>query len=114
MTATHTPGPWIIDTGSEYDAMNPPKKGTCVGSAELAFTTVAIRQDNQDHFACPSVEILNETGMANARLIAAAPEMYDIILAMERTFSLWGGTDLCDYEEITDRIAALRKTIEGE
>jgi hypothetical protein len=79
MNSQHTPGPWSLDHGSAFDTDNQPLPGFAVGSAELGFTTVTIRAVGQTLTPCPSVDKLREIGLANARLIAAAPELLEAL-----------------------------------
>jgi hypothetical protein len=62
MTATHTPGPWRVDAGDDGDIYIETFSGELVGIAPLDTKPNAPNRATQH---------------ANARLIAAAPEMHD-------------------------------------
>lgn len=67
MTTQHTPGPWVINRGDYSDTAS-------IGSSDwwgLAEVFIRLEGDTKDHPA----------GLANARLIAAAP---DLLEALER------------------------------
>lgn len=70
----HTPGPWRVDPRSYAEGA----RGHVVCNVELAFTTLAVRGE-PDHLACPSKVALDEIGHANARLVAAAPELLEAL-----------------------------------
>ena len=80
MSTQHTHGPWVLDHGSTFDTDNQPLPGFAIGSAELGFTTVTIRAVGQTLTPCPSVDKLREIGLANARLISAAPELLEALV----------------------------------
>ena len=74
MTATHTPGPWEIDTDTR-----PVEVCTIHGMPPQGAdgqSWVYVRGALGDWGAT------EETNMANARLIAAAPIMYDFIVML--------------------------------
>ena len=75
MSAKHTPGPWSLDTGSQFDQENSPLDGFAVGYAEVGISIVTIRAVGQTMTPCPSLEVLEQIGLANANLMAAAPDM---------------------------------------
>jgi hypothetical protein len=70
-----TPGLWLVDRGDYWDLDNPPMKGAAVASVALGLGCLTIRAPETANRPCPSYEKLMEEGEANARLIAAAPEM---------------------------------------
>lgn len=53
-------------------------RGPAICAVEKAFTTISIHAQPTGK-PCPTVEILDETGEANARLIAAAPELLEAL-----------------------------------
>jgi len=62
MKATHTPGPWVV-----------------------AATLDQVRVDSETHGAIASFGIapfIDDESRANARLVAAAPELYNAVLAV--------------------------------
>lgn len=73
---THTPGPWRIVTpplpGFSTVAGKPVGQAIC--TVEKCLTEIAIHAE-PDGKPCPSTEILDAQGEANARLIAAAPDL---------------------------------------
>ncbi len=73
MSTKHTPGPWRIVDDSEMK-----NRGPAICGVEKAFTTISIHAHPTGK-PCPTVEILDETGEANARLIAAAPELLEAL-----------------------------------
>ncbi len=85
----HTPGPWMID-GISRDILAP--------DGELLATAYQMTVDVDEEMANP-----DDTGVANARLIAAAPELLDALKAIHegaaRTIS-----DSGDYSYALDRI----------
>lgn len=107
-STTHTPGPWAVDSGDGGD----PSVG--VGPTP---TTVFINVPNDDRFRVVEIATVNDTiydndedghplycgdPAANARLIAAAPELLAIVKALVAP---------CIYERQADRIAEARRII---
>jgi hypothetical protein len=83
----HTPGPWStlhnIALGSTYIVSNP-EKGLYIATIEI--------EPSQKTYAPPKIE--NE---ANARLIAAAPELLEMVIAYKLHHKLMlQVTDDCD------------------
>lgn len=65
-----TPGPWVV---AEDDASNRPARGT----------RVVVRATDDTEFVLADCGAANnERGRANARLIAAAPDLYEALRAM--------------------------------
>lgn len=67
-----TPGPWVYDSGSFY--------AQC--QLDSAGLTKRLRGSDRDLFEMPIAEIGRgrpENSKANARLIAAAPEMFELL-----------------------------------
>lgn len=62
MTSQHTPGPWKVSQNVTRHVIGP--EGGVVACAELTWT--------------------NEITEANARLIAAAPELLEALISLER------------------------------
>lgn len=73
MKTQHTPGPWTIDVW-DYSHANPPRKELNVQSATLLLATVAWDEGKENPFT-----VQNETAQANARLIAAAPDLLEAL-----------------------------------
>ena len=79
MSAKYTPGPWLLVTGSQFDQENPSLDGFAVGYAEVGISTVTIRAVGQTMTPCPSLEVLEQIGLANANLMAAAPDLLEAL-----------------------------------
>jgi hypothetical protein len=69
MKTTHTPGPWRTCLLSYQQG----GRGQVVAEVPTCFGTIAVRADPV--YPCPSKDKLDAEGQANARLIAAAPDM---------------------------------------
>lgn len=54
-------------------------KGHVVCEVPTAFNTITIRAPRTRDFACPSVKVLDDQGLANARLITQAPRMLETL-----------------------------------
>ncbi len=88
MGTQHTPGPWVVNGDpaklSEY-AICAESRGKGYGSS----VAVATQRDGRN-------PISREEAMANARLIAAAPEMLDVVRSVAATgFHVIPGRDEC-------------------
>lgn len=82
----HTPGPWVIDNRSVSDAepqANSGRRalGDVIAECPTAFSGNTIRAPHTAHESCPTKEVLDERGIANARLVCAAP---DLLAEMKR------------------------------
>ena len=69
MESKHTPGPWwlgVSEDGRHYRAVN--------AKGHMQLATVVWLMDDDDLYCAPSPEC-----EANARLIAAAPKMYELL-----------------------------------
>ena len=66
----HTPGPWISES--------PTRDGTSVKSTAALFSTVAWCGAGSIWSSSGSYEISHEEAEANARLIAAAPDLLEV------------------------------------
>lgn len=91
--ATHTPGPWLI--------------------ADLMIEALA-DPENSDSYYAPICELdegwNDETNRANARLIAAAPELLAALEGIDEELSLWG-EDTLERMNLTARLEAIRAAI---
>jgi len=58
-------------------------RGPAICGVEKAFTTISIHAQPTGK-PCPTVEILDETGEANARLIVAAPALLEALKRLKR------------------------------
>lgn len=91
----HTPGPWHVDP----DNFNGRRQSGLCASIMDAKKDVYLaevwadfeREENDEDIELPP----SGTGLANAQLIAAAP---DLLAALQATLDLWGaaGFDVCD------------------
>jgi len=76
MTTKHTPGPWT------YERLYPHKKGCAIGTGNLtnptASTLIATAWNTTKGLSGPQ----DEETEANARLIAAAPELLEALQGM--------------------------------
>ncbi len=98
----HTPGPWTLETV-------PTSIGTChkIGP----FPSLGVREENHACVYADNVRPhdyghshVGDELLANARLIAAAPEMLDLLQHM---------AEVCPVPEFRDRIVAIVAKIEG-
>lgn len=97
----HVPGPWT----AEYDASEP---GDAVITAKRGAITIA---NVHDHGAS-SLDHDSAECRANARLIAAAPEMLEALHRADAALSLLvasGNADRHDHSALADIRAALAK-----
>lgn len=92
----HTRGPWIQDGRTVYALNDHGSNAMCCG---LMPGNVQAGFDDE------------ETQIANARLIAAAPEMYDLLVCAAAELRAWpcGSTGW----KLADTINALLKRVEG-
>lgn len=87
MSAQHAPGPWVIDNRPTYAAdagmdAQPIRKGACVADVSTGFGTHSVHAPATIGRKCPSVAEMDEQGLANALLIAAAPDMLAALKAL--------------------------------
>ena len=100
-TAQHTPGPWQVISGNVYDAESKPAPFTDTdGVHHPDSRSGLIALVYQDHEG--------RANGANARLIAAAPEMLALLRAIHEVRS-----DDNPLYEACERIAPLLAKIEG-
>ena len=98
--SNYTPGPWVIREYPHYGFDEPKRRYVIFGGA-----------DGENGVAGYN-DILNE---ADARLIAAAPEMKDLLA--EVALAIWNMGKYRDFEEkckLIDSIDTLLSRIEGE
>lgn len=96
MEGKHTPGPWVADIRTGMFAIYPgPEHRGCL--AEMAPNEV-VRQDGRGERSSPNgYRYLSEEQKANARLIAAAPELAKCLEAMLKITcgNCLGGDERC-------------------
>ena len=65
----HTPGPWTVEVW-DYSYANPPRKELNVRDGSMLLATVAWDEGKENPYT-----VQTDTANANARLIAAAPQL---------------------------------------
>ena len=104
MKTKHTPGPWVMSMGTPYDNRavildNPtmPKGRRCRVCKAIATVNIQVLMDEQE-------------GLANAHLIAAAPDMLEVLNDLvDRGLIIDPDNDHYD-----DMLKVLTKAIGGE
>lgn len=100
MTTSHTPGPWKHD----------PEDNSIIGSdEELSIATI----DNFDEGGEKGCHF-GPTSSANARLISAAPELLDALIAAEQAFVEHGIPLSCHASLLQIRAAIDKATGEAQ
>lgn len=97
----HTPGPWTR-CGEDRGGC---KCGYVFGHGGQVYVAQAIGERTIDRYLGPDPYPTNDVALANARLIAAAPKMLDLLRRMDRI----GGLG----HDAHDRIRAVIAEIEG-
>lgn len=92
----HTPGPWVVRPKRYLDTRRR------VGPADNEFFDVAYSSGNS-----------NAESESNARLIAAAPEMLDVLKALVDRCNHLGSTDQVTGEVFYDMVRAAIAKAEG-
>lgn len=69
-SGSHSPGPWTLDEASRISVH---------GSACVAFV---VNETTSIADVCASYNVTDDVAMANARLIAAAPELFEALRAL--------------------------------
>lgn len=87
MTTQHNPGPWYIDCQNE--------------SATIGYRAIV---DNEGYTVCSP----SPMGQANARLIAAAPDLLAALKAFDDAFSHY-----CEGDPDSDEVSALYQAREA-
>jgi hypothetical protein len=80
--SAHTPGPWSVCHNS-WETSSVYTKGFCIAECPIAQEA---EEDNQAHW-----EAIKE---ANARLIAAAPELLEALIETLDALECWTSTDV--------------------
>lgn len=85
MNAKPTPGPWRTCKLSAMEG----GKGQVVADVPTCFGSIAVRADVLT--ACPPVAVLDAEGEANAKLIAAAPDLLRACLEVVEHYTTMSG-----------------------
>ena len=75
-TVKHTPRPWKVDEWN-YSTATPPHKDLVVLNSEMKLATVDWDEGNDNPYT-----VQEQTAKANARLIAAAPDLLEALKAL--------------------------------
>ena len=78
MSEQHTPGPWTFDNGIEFICTDTPPYG---------------------EWAVARVNIVRAEAKANARLIAAAPDLLETVKRLREMCADFGAKTACDIAE---------------
>ncbi len=100
MTIQHTPGPWTTQQSSRTEIY------IVANSAEVKNKWVATSCNHEFH----PTEEENERNKANARLIAAAPEMLEVLQGFQKA---WAENRLLTSDEAANIRAAIAKATGG-
>ena len=98
--ATHTPGPWKVDTGNDGDGIRVYQQ-RCRPELHGAQPLIAALDPGRDWIAVPVTELAH-----NARLIAAAP---DLLSALMRLVYTYQPRDDYEKQSLVIARAAIRK-----
>ena len=74
-TTQHTSGPWKVEAW-DYDQANPPRRELVIQNEKYAIAKLAWDEGHSNPYI-----IEHDTALANARLIAAAPELLEALEA---------------------------------
>ena len=100
--ASHTPGPWVLSDEWEGILVHAPQ--SCKFVCEVTETNPV--------YTNPESGISNAEALANARLIAAAPEMLVALEAAEKEIRGWSWTgNARDKGPYDDHLASIRAAI---
>jgi len=99
----HSPGPWKV---SREDSDDPKHRAAINSPGWFAFAEVVVQMEDDPN---PS-----PAGMANARLIAAAPRMLAILQDVAKTINDPEADDYFDANRIESNIATVMREIAGE
>ena len=88
MKAKFTPGPWRFDSvDTPFELVN----GECIGGEDTGIREVYQEDGTLPIATCYAIDGLNNT--ENARLIAAAPDLYEALENMVATMTSMGKTE---------------------
>lgn len=99
---THTPGPWTY-CGTARGGC---QCGYIFGDGGRAYVAQAISERNVDALGCPDPHPTADAGKANARLIAAAPDM--LAALWQALDDMQGGLCVCEATKQQLRDAAAK------
>ena len=100
--ATHTPGPW------DYTLADETSSGGVYGNEKCVCDIIP--KELQVAYDCEEVEIAN----ANARLIAAAPEMYEMLREVLVEYEAEAKAEGWDLPTTGEMIREVLAKVEGE
>jgi len=95
-----TPGPWAVDIPSDRRAAISVTAVIADGGAPITIAAVPFKEPKQAH-----MRAIAGTGVGNARLIAAAPDMLDALSAVLALGNLKGSGSLMEVKVVN----AIRK-----
>ena len=72
--ATHSPGPWKVDIWG-YSHATPPRKELCIQNKDLRLAVLDWDEGQDNPYT-----VAEQTAQANARLIAAAPDLLKALI----------------------------------
>ena len=98
MKAKHTKGLWNI---KQWEYISPPRKELVLENGEYRLATIAADFSGNNPYTIPL-----EEAEANARLIAAAPELLEACKS-----ALWAATSPVNLDNYDESEAALKKVI---
>ena len=104
-TPKHTPGPWKVDEWN-YSTATPPHKDLVVLNSEMKLATVDWDEGNDNPYT-----VQEQTAKANARLIAAAPDMLAALRGLMRAVSGEAVEATCYAAAITVAVKIARAAI---
>lgn len=105
---SHTPGPWHVEKTWQGTAI--------LDDAQYGrWTQIAMAYQANDVFGDGEKRIIShDEAKANAHLIAAAPEMLEALLKMQRTFEAMGPSFAAAFADTRDVVYAAIAKARGE
>lgn len=101
-----TPGPWEIGCGFGL-------YGVRIDASDRAICGVSgVTRQSYNRDGSPAGEVDMPEGWANARLIAAAPDLYSVVDELDESSSYW--SEYCVPIGIVDRLRAALAKARGE
>ena len=104
----HTPGPWVVGYGNGLTGPTTPSMNAFCGGSNWAYEPVS--KGMETIAVCP-IQAEGHKGdyEANARLIAAAPELLDAVLEMMEACGALNGNPQTDNPHEAKARAAIKK-----